>query len=152
MPYREVCRLAHRMLAGETAPEEAIAGIRALPLVRHYSAESIQRICTEIQRRYTENITLAGMAAEVFLQPNYLSTLFRKETGMAFVQYLDQVRVEQGCRLLTQSSLTMSAIAPRCGFSSERYFLSTFKKFTGMTPGEFREELAAYGFIRGLQA
>ena len=152
MPYREVCRLAHRILEGEIAPEEAIAGIRALPQVRHYNAESIQRICAEIQQRYTENITLAGMAAEVFLQPNYLSTLFRRETGMAFVQYLNQIRVEQGCRLLTQSSLPMSTIAPRCGFSSERYFFSTFKKFTGMTPGEFREELAAYGFIRGLQA
>ena len=89
------------------------------------------------------------MAAEVYLQPNYLTTLFRRETDIGFVQYLNQLRVDHACRLLlTQPGLTMTEIAPQCGFASERYFFTTFRRWTGVTPGEFREELAAGGFIR----
>lgn len=148
-PYWDICRLTHDLLAEEAPREEMASVLRALPQVRSSSSEVIQQVCQRLREGYMENITVAGMAAEVYLQPNYLTTLFRKETGTGFVQYLNQIRIEQGCRLLlTEPNLTMTAIAPRCGFPSDRYFFSTFKRFTGRTPGEFREDLAAWGFIR----
>ena len=149
IPFWEVCSLAHELLSGSSEPEQMAALLRAVPQAHQYNSEIVRQVCENVHHHYADNMTLAGTASEVYLQPNYLTTLFRKEMGIGFIQYLNQVRVEQACRLLlTEPNLTMAAIAPKCGFPSDRNFFSTFKRYTGSTPGEFREKLVQDGFIR----
>lgn len=69
-----------------------------------------------------------------------VNTLFRRHTGAAVGEYIKKTRIERACRLLSQTNQPYKAIAPLCGFGSEYYFASVFKKETGFTPGEYRKK------------
>ena len=68
-----------------------------------------------------------------------VNKLFRQYTGAAVGEYVKKTRIERACRLLSQTNQPYKAIAPLCGFGSEYYFASVFKKETGFTPGEYRK-------------
>lgn len=91
-----------------------------------------------IGQHYSEPITLAYVADEVHLNPAYFSTLFKKEIGMSFKEYLNHVRIEESKRLLSNSNFSIIDIAIAVGFEDQSYFSKVFKKYTGMTPKQFR--------------
>lgn len=67
-----------------------------------------------------------------------LSGLFKKETGTNFVKYLTDVRMEKSIQLLRTTDMKTYEIAFETGFSNPHYFSVAFKKYTGMSPSEFR--------------
>ena len=81
---------------------------------------------------------LDSLASEVGLSPKYLSARFRKETNTNLHEYLEQQRILEAERLLLYTSRTISEISPLLHFSSQSYFSSVFKKYTGLTPREYR--------------
>ncbi len=140
MPFWQVCSLAKEMEEDVYAPKEMMARLRALPLEKAINSPEVKQVMQEMKASFARDITLAGMANKVFLQPNYFTTLFRKETGTGFVQYLNQLRIEAACRkILKEPGLSLQDVGQACGFPSTRYFFSTFKKYTGVTPGTFRD-------------
>ncbi|MEH7010150.1 helix-turn-helix transcriptional regulator [Neobacillus niacini] len=70
-----------------------------------------------------------------------MSQLFKQQLNKKFVDYLIELRIEEGKRLLIHTTLRMSEIAERVGFSDLAYFSNNFKKITGSTPSEFRKSL-----------
>ena len=85
-------------------------------------------------------------AAEYFeLSVSHLSRLFKEETGLNFLQYLNAWRVNQAARLMKDSRKNISEIALECGFPSPGYFAKIFKRFTGETPSLFRDHLTSVG-------
>ena len=140
MPFWQVCQLAEEMEADGCAPKEIMSRLRALPLEKTVSSPEVRQVVLEMKDAYARDITLAGMANKVFLQPNYFTTLFHKEMGMGFVQYLNQLRIDAACRkIVKEPGLPLQDVGQACGFPSTRYFFSTFKKYTGVTPGTFRD-------------
>lgn len=93
-----------------------------------------------IHKSHLKNISLDSIAGEVGLTSNYFSFLFKKETGENFSKYVTRVMVDEAKNLLTYSDYSYSTISEYLNFSSQSYFISIFKKYTGQTPKEFRED------------
>ena len=91
-----------------------------------------------IDCHYYENITQTQVADNIGITPGYLSTLFTKNTGLRFADYLNQVRINHACAYLRQNYLKTYEIAFKVGFRDEKYFSKVFKKLTGVSPKEYR--------------
>ena len=91
-----------------------------------------------IRSHLNENLTRESLAAMVYLTPDYLSHLFKHETGFSLTNYIIYERIEEAKRLLAGTRQSISDIATQCGFQNISYFSKQFKRFAGMTPREFR--------------
>ena len=91
-----------------------------------------------IASHYDQEITLAEVAEQTHLNPSYLSTLFRQVTGQTFKEYLNRVRIQEAQRLLTHTDYPIMEISIACGFSDQSYFTKVFRKYTGLTPKQYR--------------
>lgn len=78
------------------------------------------------------------VAASVFLNPDYLSRMFKKETGYSISEYIIKMRMSIACELLVKTDLSISKIAMSCGYSHMAHFSKMFKKETLMAPNEYR--------------
>lgn len=87
--------------------------------------------------RRAQAITRGSVAAELGLSRDYISHLVRKKTGMTFVGYLTELRLEQARRLLRGGRVSVKEVAADCGFKSGSYFVRVFRRACGVTPGEF---------------
>ena len=149
LPFWETCDETISVVVGNRTDQEFGMMLRQLPVTKKTASPEIQKVLTEIRTNYAQDLTVTRMGDETHLQPNYLTTLFRKETGKGFVQYLNQYRIEEACRMiLTNPACPLQDVAEACGFQSPRYFFTVFKKMTDTTPGAFREKMEAAGFIR----
>jgi two-component system response regulator YesN len=73
------------------------------------------------------------------MNPNYLSTLFKKVTGKSFVDYLTEYRIEMAKAFLKKGDIKINDIASKVGYSNPGYFTKTFKKKVGISPQDFRK-------------
>ena len=101
---------------------------------------TISRGMSYVSSHYAENITVEDVASYVMKSKNYFSHLFKKETGVAFNEYLNRYRIEKAKRLLDSSLELAGEIGKMVGFNDERYFSIIFKKFTGETPTSYRKK------------
>ncbi|MDR1898895.1 MAG: response regulator [Treponema sp.] len=93
-----------------------------------------------IDRRYgDQDISLHTVASHVGISPNHLSTVFAQETGEKFIEYLTRVRIERAKQLLKNTTIKSADIAYETGFSDPHYFSFIFKKNTGLSPREYRQ-------------
>lgn len=88
---------------------------------------------------YAENLTLEEVAQAVGKSKNYFSSLFKREMGMSFVDYLTQVRIQAARKLLETTDLLTYQVAEAVGFRDYRYFSTVFKKLTGRSPASYRK-------------
>lgn len=109
---------------------------------RPVSPESRQAVHI-IRGNMAKKLTLQWVAQQIGLSPNYLSTLFKKELGINFVDYINQQRVEKAKRLLRDTNDKTLKIARDIGFYDESYFSRTFKRITGLRPHEYRRKYSA---------
>lgn len=100
--------------------------------------ELIKKAMSYISLNFNKVITLEDVAKDVHLHPAYFSTIFKQSTGSSFKEYLNMVRVEESKRLLTNTQFSIIDIAIASGFEDQSYFSKVFKKYTGMTPKQFR--------------
>ncbi|MFA6504876.1 MAG: response regulator [Treponemataceae bacterium] len=94
-----------------------------------------------IKRNYRSEVQLPVLAAKLGLSPNYLCSLFRKETGMRLVEYLHKVRINEAIVLLKSTNLRVYEIADRTGFRSASNFCRIFKEVTGGPISDFRKTI-----------
>ena len=92
-----------------------------------------------IQENFDSPITLEEVAEAISLSPAYLSTLFKKEIGIKFSDYLISCRMEKAKQLLKESGESMQIIAEQVGYSDAKYFSKTFFKTVGLKPSEYRK-------------
>ncbi|AIQ18845.1 hypothetical protein H70357_20685 [Paenibacillus sp. FSL H7-0357] len=93
-----------------------------------------------IDSHYRGVCTLQTVAGHVHVTPNYLSNLFKKETGIGFTSYVSQLRIERAKSLLAGTKLRMLEIAEESGFDNSSYFTTVFKQLTGKSPSEYRKQ------------
>lgn len=97
-----------------------------------------------IHNEFNRDLTLEELAERVFLSPNYLSILFKKEMNIGLNKYLNNFRLEKACSLLLNSNMKVIDIAKYIGFDNPSYFNRLFKNNFGMTPSIYREERRAH--------
>ncbi|MBO2944910.1 response regulator transcription factor [Paenibacillus sp. F411] len=98
----------------------------------------IQQILQHIHEAYHEDLSLKLLGAQYHIHPVYLGHLFHKETGETFAEYINRYRIEKAKELLRTTPLKVQDISKQVGYWETGYFYKQFKKFAGMSPGDFR--------------
>ena len=115
-----------------------IIGVRDTISGRRYS-DIIEIAKDQIRKTYmSDEISLNTTAAEVGMSPSYFSSIFSKEMGKTFVEYLTEIRMDRAKELLMCSSMKTSEIGYEVGYKDPHYFSYIFKKTQNCTPKEFR--------------
>ena len=93
-----------------------------------------------ISEHYAEELTRDDMAQLVYLNPDYLSRIFRSETGESLSNYLIRFRIDRAKELLISTSQPIHQIACSVGYTNFSYFAKLFRKYTQCTPNEYRKK------------
>lgn len=100
----------------------------------------------EVAREYMQEkfadpeISLEAVAAEIGLTPTYFSSIFKKETGETFVEYLTRLRLEEAMRMLKETDEKIYSVAEKTGYPDAGYFSYIFKKKYGISPIQYRRQ------------
>lgn len=92
-----------------------------------------------IRDNYKQAITLEDVSEVAGFNSTYFSSLFKKETGKTFLEYLSGVRMEQAKTLLKETNMNVACICEEVGYSDVKYFTKGFTKYTGLKPNEYRK-------------
>lgn len=127
-------------------PEEAVfqGCCLIMGIYREFVAEDrfsyIQRSIAYIKDHLHTNITLQQVAKFVHLNPNHFSEVFKRETGVNYIEFVTRERMQRAMEILNESEVKISQVAGAVGYEDMKYFSQLFKKYTGKTPSEYRQK------------
>jgi two-component system response regulator YesN len=119
-----------------------IRAIIELKLVGKVPAKKdiITEIKEYVANHFDKEISLAELSERFFINPYYLSQLFKEKTGDTYLSYLTKVRINKAKELLASTSLKVYEICEMVGYSDTNYFSKLFEKFAGCKPTEFKKK------------
>ncbi|GIP23110.1 AraC family transcriptional regulator [Paenibacillus sp. J22TS3] len=120
--YQILARLVHE--SGEPFEKEKIT----------YSVQAINYI----EKNYNSGIQINEVAQYLGVHPNYLTALFRQETGETPKQYLMRIRIKKACELLQQTNYSIQVVSNSVGYSDQLTFSRAFKNMIGISPSDYR--------------
>ncbi len=91
-----------------------------------------------IHKNFTKNINLESVASHVYLNPQYFSRYFKNHTGINFIDYLSQIRIQEAKKLLLSTDKSISNISLTVGYIDPSYFSKVFIKYEGLSPHKYR--------------
>ena len=129
----QITNLQYRMILEFTEQVEKI---------RHAAQESVLaiQVANYIQHHISEAITAEAIARHMYLSRPYLSARFKEETGLSLTNFILKEKTEEAKRLLCYSEKSLLNISNYLGFSSQSHFSRVFKKYSGYSPGEYRDK------------
>lgn len=144
-PYEEI----------EAALERAVGKVRETEKLRRYyryedyrsggapeagnqEESPVRRAMDYIRRNLDKDLSRSQIAEAIYLNPEYLSRLFKKETGGSLGDYIMTEKMRAAQSLLSGTSIPISLVASKVGYSNFSYFSQVFKKYTGLSPMEYR--------------
>lgn len=105
-----------------------------------YATENIiNQMKLYVERNYEKNLSLELISSLFNMSRSYCSHSFKKTVGVNFVDYINDIRIEKACDLLSSSDRKMYQIARAVGYDNVKYFFRIFKKKKGMTPEQYKE-------------
>ncbi len=107
---------------------------------KKYSKVDIQTITSYIDNNFRQDLCLETVSDVFGIKPKYLSKLFAENLGTNFTAYLATLRINFAKTLLIETDKNINDIYTAVGFNNRNTFLRTFKKITGYTPSEFRNQ------------
>jgi transcriptional regulator GlxA family with amidase domain len=105
---------------------------------RHPNSVQLARAIEFMEDRLAEDLSREEVARAAGLSPGHFSHLMRAKTGWSFTGLLTRLRVDRACHLLAHTDHSLARIAQDCGYSDQSYFTRVFRRRTGQTPGNFR--------------
>lgn len=106
-------------------------------------AEIVQKVIDIVNQNIANpDLSVNAIAREVLLSTSYLRNIFKEVTGNTLSNYIIEKRLEQICFLLKNTKLSVNQIAEQMRFGSKSYLYTFFKNYMGMTPSQYREQLA----------
>lgn len=98
----------------------------------------LKQVLEFIEHNYAAPLTLQQLSASVSMSPKYFCRFFSEMTHQTPMDYLNHQRIEQACYQLSTTDDSITEIAYRTGFNDLSYFIRTFKKYKGITPGKYK--------------
>lgn len=105
-----------------------------------HTEQLVEKIKKFISDNFLE-VTRESVARKFFINPSYLSQIFKQSTGYSFTDYLTSVRVEKAKKYLVSSDMKVQEIAEKLGYNSSQYFAKVFEKYAGSTPLDYRKNV-----------
>lgn len=133
----EITNLQFHMISDYTARVESLH-IGSAP------SQLVTAVSNYIRHHLSEPITTEQIAASLYISRTHLSARFHKEAGTTLSDYILKEKTEEAKRLLRYTDKPLSAISAYLGFSSQSHFSRTFRKYAGITPGEYRTKHAGH--------
>ncbi|MCP8969456.1 helix-turn-helix transcriptional regulator [Ectobacillus ponti] len=112
--------------------------VRGKQEVHGYSLP-VRSAAAYVHENILQRLSLDEAAQQAHVHPGYLSSRFKQETGLSFTDFVNQKRIEESKYFLLHTSYSISDIALLFQFCNQSYFTALFKKYTGLTPREFRQ-------------
>jgi two-component system response regulator YesN len=100
--------------------------------------DAIQKVRSFIEKNYAKDLSLQTIADMVYMNPNYLCTIFKNETGETINNYIIRLRMHKAMELLKNKNCKVYEISDAVGYKNTNYFSIAFKKFTGISPNEYK--------------
>ena len=110
-----------------------------IPVSRNFNI--VRKSLEYLRENYNSDVKLEDLAMKSFISKNYFSKLFKEVTGTNFIDYVQQLRIDQAISLLKSTDMKVVDIAYNVGFKDIKFFYYTFKKITGKTPGDYRKNI-----------
>lgn len=110
--------------------------------LRHEDEPLLAEVFATIDRRYTEPLSLRDVAREVSVSPGHLTTVVRCRTGRTVLEWINQRRMREARRLLTDTRLSITEIGERVGLPDAAYFTRQFRQAHGASPSQWRKSPA----------
>jgi len=92
-----------------------------------------------VNEHLEQDISLDLVADKLNISRSYLSTYFKEKTGESFSEYLNRIRIYKAKEMLGEMDLKIHDISARLGYQSVNSFIRMFKRYAGVTPGEYRK-------------
>jgi AraC-like DNA-binding protein/ligand-binding sensor protein len=126
--------------------------MRTAELVLHFSqnvfdnlylgnSKLIGQAVKYVNANYMTKLSLKSLAISLHINPSYLSMHFKREMGINFTDYLNDVRIKRSKDLLITTNLSLLDISLQTGFEEQSYFTKVFKKLAGITPNQYRKKI-----------
>nr|WP_276322123.1 helix-turn-helix domain-containing protein [Paenibacillus thalictri] len=124
----------------ETWMLQMIKGIIVFKLEHHITKKKdvITEIKDYVTEHYADAISLTELSTRFFINPYYLSQLFKQKTGVTYLTFLTQTRINKSKELLEKTDLKVYEICQMVGYSDPQHFARLFEKLTGCKPSEYR--------------
>ncbi|WJH37568.1 helix-turn-helix domain-containing protein [Paenibacillus sp. CC-CFT747] len=117
-----------------------VAACQTIQYSRKVGDPIVAHVTNYVEKNYGEDITLDIVAEQLRITGGYLSTYFKEKTGEYFVDYVNRIRVEKAQHLLLETPMKIQEISNRCGYQNINTFNRIFKKYSGMSPRDFRKD------------
>ena len=104
-----------------------------------FNGDVVSATVNFIKNNYQSNLTLQQLSEEVSVSPSYLSNLFKKKLNINLIDYINNIRIEKAKELLSNTNLRSYEIAAKVGIIDTSYFSKVFKKYTGVSPYQYRK-------------
>lgn len=101
----------------------------------------IEKIIAYLNKKYTEPLCLADVAAFASMNPTAFCRYFKENVGKTFKEYVIEMRIGYACKLLSLDRFNISQISIECGFETISHFNRCFKRITGYSPTEFKGKI-----------
>ena len=123
-------------------PDDSADSASAIPGISDLDSSNgkIRFICDYISSHYNEDLSLEGLADMIYIHPDYLSRMFKREKGMNLNRYLKTIRMNKACQLLENSQQKITAISTAVGYQNCAYFIRTFTSTYGISPEKYRQK------------
>ncbi|NIK76570.1 two-component system response regulator YesN [Paenibacillus castaneae] len=108
--------------------------------VRETTRDDIKLLLDYMSANFTHDISLKDAAEMINMSESYLSTIFKKETGLGFTDWINLLRIDHAARFLVDTNLPSYLIAEQVGYENINYFGRIFKKFKGVSPQKYRAQ------------
>lgn len=104
----------------------------------------VQRAISYIHEHLGQGLSLQQVARHVHMNSNYFSELFKRETGKNYIEFVTEAKMQKAMTMLRETPAKISEVANEVGYEDMKYFNKLFKKFTGVTPSEYRAKTEIY--------
>lgn len=101
--------------------------------------EAVTKVMEHLKTHYNKTLSLEELSRLVDYTPQYLSSLFSNEVGMSIQEFLQRLRIEEACRLLSCTDLPVAEIAAAVGYQDTRHFSKVFRRYQTISPKEYRK-------------
>lgn len=139
--FRERDEVSPLAIEGLTLEMLSAASRSTRPLSSNRPPRWLEQARDYLNTNFASSTSLQSIAALVGVHPVYLAREFRNHFRLTIGDYVRQLRIRSACQQISESDASFIEIASSVGFCDQSHFTRTFKRYTGMTPGEYRATL-----------